>query len=721
MDFYKLIEFLLDNLDYFTAEEIYSFFNWDFWYIYKSFNNKFLNEKDPKKKQKYIEILLELEKLREDYKKNAYKYNYNACEKLQHFLYWYDFYLKNKFFDKVKQVLQDIRKHTDDINLYRKLLKKYEQEKKKYEESREKLLKEIEYEQRRWYIEYLISKGEFSSAVSEISHLLKDRPSDKTLLEYLQKIDDLKRQKEIDDIKYSEDILKKLWLLEKFKITDPKKIQEGDFKNLFNKLKQLEKSKDYEGGLSLIWYLEQRLKISDSRLLKYKERFLKIKRDILKKRQEEAYKLELKTLQFLIENKNYDEAIRKIYSLMRKYPFVDKKDLLKQLEKIYSSKIKQLKKWDKWIENKLEELLMRFSNLSKKWLFEFYEKMAWFLKWKMDIKFALDVIYSQTKDLWLKKFVRDLREWIDNGIKLSEIMSWYPQIPRLDIAMVKVAESTGRLGEIFYNIYQMHKEEEERRKKIKSVLTYPVVVIIITIAIFIGLLVFIIPKFVMFYKQVNVPLPFITQILIDLSYLIRDKWNRLLVGLVLVIIILKLFFKTEWWQYWLSWLTINLPVVKEIVRRKYIIFFTSTLSLLLKSGVNLLDSLDLIIEWTENKLYQDEFKRIRFELESWNSLAKIIWLTDSSNVSNYKNLFIPIDVAYSIDIWEKTWQLSNMLWQVAQRYDEDLRLIIKTLQNLMEPFIIVIVWWIVFIFILAIFLPMIHIYDIIWKMGRWGR
>ncbi len=720
MDFYRLIDFLLSNLDYFSLDDIYHFFNGDFWYIYKSFNNKFLTEKDPKKKQKYIEILYGLEELKEDYKKNAYKYNYSACQKLEHYVYWYDFYLKNKLFDKVKEVLKDIRKHTDDVNFYRKLVKKYEEEKKKYEESREKILKEIEYEQKIWYIDYLISKGEYSAAISEILHLLKDYPGDKNLLEYLQKIDDFKRQKEIDDIKYSEEVLRKLWLLEKFKVTDAKSIQEKDFKILFNKLKQLKKNKDYEGGLSLISYLEDRLKLSDPVLLKYKEQFLRFKREAVKKRQEESFKLELKTLEFLIENKNYDEAIRKIYSLLRKYPFVDKKQLLKRLEKIYADKIKILKKWNKWIENKWENFLMRFSNLTKKWLFEFYEKMAWFLKWKMDIKFALDVVYSQTKDLGLKKFVRDLREWIDNGIKLSEIMSWYPQISKLDVAMIKIAENTWKLGEIFYNIYTMHKEEEERRKKIKSVLTYPAVVIFITIAIFIWLLVFIIPKFVMFYNQVNVPLPFITQILIDLSYFIRDKWPLLVLGLVGFIVLLKIFLKTEVWQYAMSRLTINLPIVKEIVRRKYIIFFTATLSLLLKSWVNLLDALDLIIEGTENKLFQDEFKRIRFELESGNSLSKIIWLTDQSNISNYKNIFIPVDVAYSIDIWEKTWQLSVMLWEIAQRYDEDLRLIIKTLQNLMEPFVIVLVWGVVFIFILAIFLPMIHIYDIIGKMGR-GR
>ena len=83
------------------------------------------------------------------------------------------------------------------------------------------------------------------------------------------------------------------------------------------------------------------------------------------------------------------------------------------------------------------------AKFNKNGLYQFYEKMAWFLKGKMHLKFALDVVYAQAKDLGLKKFVRDLKNGIENGAKLSEIMALYmPPITKLDTAMVRIAEST---------------------------------------------------------------------------------------------------------------------------------------------------------------------------------------------------------------------------------------------------------------------------------------
>jgi len=258
-------------------------------------------------------------------------------------------------------------------------------------------------------------------------------------------------------------------------------------------------------------------------------------------------------------------------------------------------------------------------------------------------------------------------EWLESGLKLSEVMAWYPIVWKRDISLIKIAEKTGKLDLIFNNIAQEYKESENRKKKIKSVMIYPTIVITVTIAIFIWLLIFIVPKFVKFFGEVWVELPLITRIVIWLSNWLKTNYIIFIWMVIWFIILLKLFLSTEVWKWVKSYLTLKLPVFKEIAYRNNIIYFTSNLWLLLKAWVPLLEALDIIIEWMENKIYKRELKRIRHEVEIWVTIWKAIGIGELSDRVKYTNTLIPIDVAYAIDIWEKTWRkwllkIYNLWW-----------------------------------------------------------
>ncbi len=715
MDLRKIIDFIIANIKYFDVKEIQFFLNWDFTKLIKSFNQKYKESNDPHYKAKLVDLLFQIQKFAKAYEKEAYKFNYNKATEKNHFLYWFNFYLDLGLLDEAKKVLDDIRAKIDDVNFYRKLVRKYEQRKQTFEKEKESTLKKIEYENRMQYIDYLIWRGDFDAALSEVMTLLSEYPNDKKLHQYLSKIDQYKSSKEISDVKFSEEIAEKIMYLQNVK--QQGKLDKKEIDNMIRMVEKFIRSKDYEGWLSFLQHIEEKLKIEDKRLLKLRAKLVELRRKELEKRQREAFKLEMNTLNFYIKSWHYDEALRKAYNILKRYPLAPKKQLLKIIDSIQKKKILQAKQGQKgdWFE----EFMMKFAKFNKNGLYQFYEKMAWFLKGKMHLKFALDVVYAQAKDLGLKKFVRDLKNGIENGAKLSEIMALYmPPITKLDTAMVRIAESTWKLWEIFNNIYLAYKEEDDRKKKIRGVMMYPIVVITITIGIFVGLLIFIVPKFVGFYEQVGVDLPFITQMLINLSNFIMEKWYIMIIEIIVFVVLLKMFGRTEMGKRTFGRLSLNFPVVKEISRRKYIVMFTGNLSLLLKAGLNILDAMNLIIDGTDNPQFADEFKRIRFELETGANFAQILGLSKQGDIKNYKNEYIPIDVAYAIDIWEKTWQLAKLLGDVAERYNEDLKLIIKNLQSLMEPLIIVLIWWVVFMFVMAIFLPMIHIYNVIGKM--WG-
>ncbi len=657
----------------------------------------------------------------EEYKKEWYKFNYRLSNKPEHFEYWFNFYFDNYLLTDAERVLNDLKNKFGEIDLYKKLYEKLNKYKSKYEEEYKKLQEKLEYERSLKYVDWLISAWKYKEAVHEVLSLMQKYPNDKKLESYLNKIDDLrtKNLEEFDFIKEDIKFFSKLWLVDLLKSSSDEKLDKKKIKKIYKQLDKFLKDKNYDGWLALVKFLRNKFKLSDKELLTYENKFIQLKEKQIRLTQKQEYKLEVKSLKILINNGQYDKALKKAVSILRKYPLVDKKEVLKLIKKIHQEKNKILKKWSS-LEDKLEALSLKLARLSKKWLLEFYEKMAWFLKSKMDLKFSLKVIYYQTKDYWLKKFVKDILEWLESGLKLSEVMSWYSIVGKRDISLIKMAEKTGKLDLIFNNIAQEYKEAENRRKKIKSVMIYPSIVITVTIAIFIWLLIFIVPKFVKFFGEVWVELPLITRIVIWLSNWLKTNYILFIVILIATIVLLKIFFSTEIWKWIKSYLVLKLPIFKEISYRNNIIYITSNLWLLLKAWVPLLEALDIIIEWMENKLYNRELKRIRHEVEIWVGIWKAIGIWELSDRVKYTNWLIPIDVAYAIDVWERTGQLANLLSDVSERYEEDLKMIIKNLQSLMEPFIILLVWSLIFTFVMSIFLPMIKLYDVVWQMWWMG-
>jgi len=712
MNIKKVFEFVVDNIDYFTKEEITKLYGGKILEVLESFKEKI--RKDPK--DRYFDIIDFLLKVYEDYKKEAYKYDYNQCSEEKHFKYWFDYYFDYKLVDYIEKVLKDRKAKFWETKLYKKCLNKYLKYRQKLEKEYKDLMKEIEYDKQIRYINFLIQNWQYWQATKLILDLLEKYPNDKKLEKLFDKVQKHKQDNFLETVDYEKEIIEKLEISKKFKYLTEKE-RKQKLKELYKFLDQFLKEKNYNAWIATIKYLRTVLKIEDKKLISYYKKFLVIKERQERRIQKAEYEIELKSLKLLIKNKKYDRALAKVRHMMYKYTLIDKKELIKLFRQIQKEKRSYLKVF--WKESFWDKLLMKYSKLSKKSLFEFYEKIAWFLRAKIDIKFALEIIYYQSKDYWLKKFSKDLLDWVQAWLKISEVMSWYWYVIDLkDIALVKIWEKTGKLADVFESIYTSHKVTVERKKKIKSMMIYPVVVILITIIIFTWLLIFIVPKFVKFYEQVNVPLPWITVQVINLSNIIRYQRYLIILFIIWLIVFIWFFKRTRVWKRFFSWCALNLPVIKLITPKLYIIYVTQNLSLLLRAWVPILEALDLLVMWVENLYYYDELRRIRYELELWTSMGEVLWLGKWQEIRYYSNKLFPIDIAYSIDIWEKTWQLVNVLGEIAERYDKDLKIIINNLQSLIEPFVILLVWWVVFVMVLAIFLPLIHLYDVIWKMSK---
>lgn len=717
MNVNSFIDFVAKNLDVFDKTDIKNILDGEYMILSSRLQERFAQEKEAKKRKQLLHIAEYLQDFLEEYRQEAYKFDYNKSTELGHFLYWFGFYIKNNLLTRAAETLVDIRHNfPKETKILEKCKQKLDKHRGEYTKEFALIKSNIEKTNKLKKVELLMTQWEYGQAQYEALKFLDIYPDDKDIKYYIKRIDQLKSNNINETIDLNKDFFEKVWLLQ---LSKKENLHKNDFKEIYKKLKHLQRVKDFESWIALIRYIKEKFSIEDKNFAKYYNIFLDQKGKIIQNRQREEYKLEIKSLNLLLKNKQYKEANIKATGILKKYPLIEKKEVFKIINKIDREKKQAVKyanrgKFEVWFE----EIQISMAKLSKKWLYQFYEKMAWFLKARIDLKLALQIVYSQSKDLGLKRFVREVLDWIDSWMKLSEIFRWQPKIAKMDVALVRIWESTWKLWDIFESLLQTYKENDQRAKKIKSVMIYPSIVFTLTIALFAALLIFIMPKFVTFYGQVWVSLPAITVFMLAASDFLINQWPILIVWIVGFFFFVKALSYTTIWKYIISYVVLRIPIVKTILYKKYIIYFSKYLSLLLKSWVSLLEAMDLIILGTSNILYLDEYRRIRFELESWATFAKAVWLGQLDDISSYNNYYIPIDLAYAIDTWEKTWQLWSLLEEVAERYDYDLQFTIKNLQSLMEPFILIIVWWMVFVFVLSVFLPLINVYSVLGKM--WG-
>lgn len=715
MNFEKFVTFVGKNLDFFEVDDVKMIIHWKYSSLINSLNSRYQTEQDRRKKAKLEYIVGFLMKFLNDYNKFSFKYDYDKCASFDSYKYWFDYYLKNNFLTKSEQVLSDIKmKFPEQVKSIQQLEKSFEKKKRDYSAEFWKIKSNVEKSNQLKYIEMLVGQWNYWQAMFEVLKCLKEYPNDPQIKEYLKRIDKLKSSNLLQQVDLNKWFFEKVWLLS---LTKTDILKKSDISSIYWKLNFMISNSDYEWWLMLIKYVKEKFKLEDPKLVKYYNKFIELKSKIHQKKQGVEYNLELKSLRLLVKNKQYQDATIKSNSILKKYPFIDKNEVFKVIQQINRERTAMIRwrnksKADQW----LDDMMMRISPLSKKQLLVFYEKMAWFLRAKMDIKLSMQVVYYQVKEYWLKSFVKWLLDWLDSWMKLSEILRWNKMVKKMDIALIKIWEATGKLWDMFQLIHTAYKKQADRAKKIKSVMIYPAVVISITLVIFVLLILFIIPKFVDFFATSWVELPAITRFFIRMSKVLQSHWYVFVWLITFFIIFFSVFSKTNMWKFVMGFIYLKLPVVKQIIFKSYVIYFASNLSLLLNAWIPLLEAIDLLIYWAENVFYQDEFKRIRFELETWVSFSKSVWLGSIDEVNSYTNSYIPIDLAYAIDIWERTWQLWDLLWEVSERYEDDLNMLIKNLQNLMEPFIIVLLWTFIFAFVMAIFMPMLKMYSVVWKM-----
>jgi len=317
---------------------------------------------------------------------------------------------------------------------------------------------------------------------------------------------------------------------------------------------------------------------------------------------------------------------------------------------------------------------------------------------------AMSILETQTPNKKLRTTIGDVRLDIERGSSLSAALAKHPKVfNRLYVAMVKSGETGGVLDQVLIRVADNIEREVSLRHRIRSAMTYPVVVLGFVTLILIAMLVFIVPQFKGIYAELGGELPVPTKILMSVSDVIRHKflWVGLVVGAVVYAI--RRFKRTERGQDLWDRMKLKLPIFGPLFQKSALARFARVLGVLNRSGVPILQSLDVVSETVNNSLMSSAIKDVQEAVKQGESLTKPL----------AKHSIFPPMVVQMLAVGEETGALDTMLEKTAAFYDDEVTAAVDSLTSIIEPLMIFVVGGAVGLCVIALYLPMFNIINLI--------
>ena len=399
------------------------------------------------------------------------------------------------------------------------------------------------------------------------------------------------------------------------------------------------------------------------------------------------------------------------YGFYDKYWNFNNTKFVKLLEKAKKAKINKTKKSSRNINIEIS----LFNSVSKKELWGFLNKFSIFINSWIDIKWTLHILSKQVKNPYLKRISMEIKENIDHGISVSETMQQYPKVfDSLTVALIWVWESTWKLWSILAELDRNLLESIELKWKVKGAMIYPMILMGLTLVMVVFMMIFIVPRITESFEKAWSQLPALTQTIVNISNFFLNDWWKLIWIIIWIIVVFKLINSTYLWKILLARFYTKLPIFWYVVKQSNIVYFIKSFTVLIDSGVLLLESIKTSSNVVPNLAYKKEIIRVKNEVEVWLTISKSLWLNLDYESSVYLNKLFPEDFAYVVSTWEETWSLSTSLKKIWDNYNKELKRYIWNLSSMMEPVIIVIVWFLVWTIVIAIMLPFFEM----WKIAQ---
>lgn len=330
-------------------------------------------------------------------------------------------------------------------------------------------------------------------------------------------------------------------------------------------------------------------------------------------------------------------------------------------------------------------------------------QLSTYIKSGIPLADSIKILEDQTKSKKKKDLFKRISYELNTGANFSEALARQGNVfPKLLINMLKASELTGNLTESLDDMAAYYKTADSNRKQIISALTYPSVVLVVSMIVLTFLLLFVVPQFVNIFNQLGAKLPGITKFLINVSIFVKNNIIKLVLALAAIIIIQIVMYKNiKQFRYVIQYIAMHIPVIKDVLIYNEVVMFTKTFSSLIKHDVFITDSIEMLGKITNNEIYKDIIKEAVTNLSTGAGLSRA-----------FENKWAFPRIAYEMLVTgEKTGRLGPMMENVAIYYEEEQKNLVQRLKSLIEPVMIIVLAVIVGVILMAIFIPMFSIYN----------
>jgi len=334
----------------------------------------------------------------------------------------------------------------------------------------------------------------------------------------------------------------------------------------------------------------------------------------------------------------------------------------------------------------------------------FSRQLATMLSAGLSLTKAINILIKQAKNEHIRKVFTEIYSDLEEGFSFSVALSKHPEMfDRVYVSVVNSGESTGRLDAVLTELADEVENDNAFISKVRGSLYYPVFIFFVLIVAGILLMTFVVPKLQSIFDQAGENLPFATKVLIGVSNFIIGWWWLLLIVVVGIVIFIRSWIQTDSGKTFFDNLKIKTPGLKVIFQGVAMYRFTRVLSMLIGSGVPLLDSLKIGSAVVDNVVYEEAITEVVHQVEKGVSLSTQLLKDDT----------FPSLIGNMVAVGEETGELDKVLVKVSKYYEESTSDLTKAISTIVEPAVLVIVGLAVAFMVFAIYLPLYNMSNIV--------
>lgn len=328
----------------------------------------------------------------------------------------------------------------------------------------------------------------------------------------------------------------------------------------------------------------------------------------------------------------------------------------------------------------------------------FTKQLAVLLKSGVPLLQAVELLIDQMSG-GLKNILITVKDDIKEGSSFADALKRYPKVfDNIYVQLVRAGEASGKLEVILEHLASFLERKEAMRSRIRSALAQPIIQLIVAVLVIAVMMIFVVPSMVQNFAESGKKLPGSTQLLMTLSNFLVHRYVAILIVSTLLYIAYRYWSSTSSGKRFIDTWKLRIPVVRYFSRTGAVVQFSQTLGMLIESGVNLSEALDIVVQIIDNSILKDALNAARDKIIKQGKIAQYLQET---------KLFPPIAI-YLIKTGEQSGQLDFMLLTVAQNYENDLQEAADSLANKISPVLLIVMALVVGFIVISIALPIMQ-------------